>query len=234
MPLRDDLNAEVKKIFKTAWTTRAGHVVPDPDDLALGNEAVEFERATVLYADLNGSTRMVDKKRWEFSAEVYKAFLHCAGKVIRQEGGEITAYDGDRIMGIFIGDHQSTRAARAGLKIHWATNNVVQPSLMEKYTNSDFIIRHVVGIDTSKIRTARTGVRGDNDLVWVGQAANYAAKLTELSHLSESTFITAAVFEKLADDAKYSSTDKELMWKPYNWTQMNAQRIYGSTWSWKI
>jgi len=234
MPLQDDLKAEVKKIFKTAWTTRAGQVVPDPDNLTLGNQAVEFDRATVLYADLNGSTRMVDKKCWEFSAEVYKAFLHCAGKVIRQEGGEITAYDGDRIMGIFIGELQSTRATRAGLKIHWATKNVVQPALKEQYINSDFTIRHVVGIDTSQIRAARTGVRGDNDLVWVGRAANYAAKLTELGHLPESTFITAAVFEKIADDGRYGGADRELMWKQYNWTQMNNQKIYGSTWWWKI
>ncbi len=234
MPLDDDLKAEVKKIFKTTWTTRAGQVVPDPENLALGNEAVEFDRATVLYADLNGSTRMVDKKRWEFSAEVYKAFLHCAAKVIRQEGGEITAYDGDRIMGIFIGDSQSTRAAKAGLKINWVTKHVVQPALKEQYTNSDFTVRHVVGIDTSPIRAARTGVRGDNDLVWVGRAANYAAKLNELGHLLESTFITAAVFKKIANDAKYGGAAKELMWKKYKWTQMKDQEIYGSNWSWKL
>ncbi len=29
---------------------------------------------------------------------LYKAYLHCAAKIISNEGGEITAYDGDRIM----------------------------------------------------------------------------------------------------------------------------------------
>jgi class 3 adenylate cyclase len=90
----------------------AWQVVPAPEDLKLGNDAVEFERATVLYADLHGSTAMVNRESWTFAAEIYKTFLLCAAKLVRAEGGTITSYDGDRIMGIFIGDSQSTSAAR--------------------------------------------------------------------------------------------------------------------------
>ena len=39
--------------------------------------------ATVLYADPDGSTDMVDKYPWWFSAQVYKAYLRCAGKIIQ-------------------------------------------------------------------------------------------------------------------------------------------------------
>jgi hypothetical protein len=53
------LKDEVAKIFRSQWTTRNGYVVPDPDDAKLGNDAVVFEKATVLYADLSGSTAMV-------------------------------------------------------------------------------------------------------------------------------------------------------------------------------
>lgn len=34
------------------------------------------------------------------------------------------------------------------------------------------------GIDTSEIRAARIGVRGGDDLAWIGRTANYVAKLT--------------------------------------------------------
>jgi hypothetical protein len=56
MSLGDDLKEEVREIFKTSWTKRDGRVVPDPEDIQLGNDAVEFGNATVLYADLTGST----------------------------------------------------------------------------------------------------------------------------------------------------------------------------------
>jgi class 3 adenylate cyclase len=101
MALSDDLAAFVKTTFQQQWETRDGQKVHDPKDLKLSNDAVEFDRATVLYADLSGSTSMVDSKKWSFATEIYKTFIYCAGKLITDCGGQITAYDGDRIMGIF-------------------------------------------------------------------------------------------------------------------------------------
>jgi class 3 adenylate cyclase len=229
---KPDLDNAVKKIFRDAWETRAGRVVPDPEDLALGNSAVVFERATVLYADLRGSTKLVNSKDWTFAAEIYKAYLHSAATIIRNEGGEITAYDGDRVMGIFVGDTQSTPAARAGLKINYAVEKIINPALKNQYPTS-YEVKQVVGIDCSSIRAARTGVRADNDIVWVGRAANYAAKLTELN-LSERTWITKEAYDRLHASAKYGGTDNSHMWKSYKWTQMNDHPIYGSTWTWAV
>ena len=87
-----DLAPQVREIFRRAWETRQGRVVPEPGDLKLGNDAVEFARATVLYADLSGSTSFVDTSLWQFAAEIYKAYLHCAESIIRNEGGVITSY----------------------------------------------------------------------------------------------------------------------------------------------
>jgi len=94
------LKGEVKKIFGESWKTRDGDVVPDPENLRLGNDAIEFKRATVLYADLSGSTNLVSTEGWTFAAEIYKTYLYCAARIIRSEGGSITSYDGDRVMGV--------------------------------------------------------------------------------------------------------------------------------------
>jgi hypothetical protein len=63
-------------------------------------------------------------------------------------------------------------------------------------------INHVTGIDTSDLFVAKTGVRGANDLVWVGRAANYAAKLTALPP-AYPTYITKEVYDALANDGGY-------------------------------
>jgi class 3 adenylate cyclase len=117
--LVDDLKSEVSSTFSgDNWVEQNATVAPLVADLTLSsNHAKHFKSATVLYADLDGSTEMVDNyKRW-FSAQVYKAYLRCAGKIIRSEGGVITAYDGDRIMAVFIGDTKNTSAVRSALKI---------------------------------------------------------------------------------------------------------------------
>ena len=78
MSLSDELTTAVTKIFKDTWDNRDGQKVPESVDLALGNQGVELE-ATVLYADLAASTRMVDGYKPEFAAEVYKAFFVLCG-----------------------------------------------------------------------------------------------------------------------------------------------------------
>jgi class 3 adenylate cyclase len=71
---------------------------------------------------------------------------------------------------------KNTRAARVSLKINHCVRNIINPAAKAQYSEADFVLQQTVGIDTSKLLVARTGVRGANDLVWVGRAANYAAK----------------------------------------------------------
>jgi class 3 adenylate cyclase len=224
--LSDDLKSEVTTIFRDAWEVTSGRVVPVPSSVSLGNKAIEFDSATLLYADLDGSTSMVDNRKWQFSAEIYKTYLHCAAKIVKAQDGVITAYDGDRIMAIFIGDRKCSRAATAGLQL----NNVVK-HVINQY-NTDFVLQHVVGIDMSSLRAARTGVRGDNDLVWVGRAAKYAAKLTSLPSAEWQVWITGDVYNMLAPDVKQHKGQD--VWSARLWAKMNNFPIYGSSWGFAI
>lgn len=228
MAFFDDLKAEVATIFQTGWAATSGRVVPVPTSVGLGNKAIEFESATVLYADLDGATAMVDKWSWMFCAEIYKTYLHCAAKIIKAQDGVITAYDGDRVMAVFIGDRKCSRAPTAGLQLNYAVRHVLNPAMKTQYPTADFVLQHAVGIDMSSIRAARTGVRGDNDLVWIGRAANYAAKLTSLPNGEFQIWVTADVFNTMASDVKqYGQQD---VWQARTWSKMNDMLIYGSNW----
>jgi class 3 adenylate cyclase len=226
--LSDDLAAEVRSVLNSRWTTRDGQVVPDSVDIRLGNDGVRLN-ATVLYADIDGSTSMVDNCFDEFAAEVYKSYLLCAARIIRSEGGVITAYDGDRVMAVFIGGSQNSNAARCGMKIEATVSKIINPLISEQH-GGDFRLKQVVGIDSSSLLVARTGIRGSNDLVWVGPAANYAAKLSSLSESPYSTYITKAVFDRLSDSLKIAP-DGRAMWEARTW---KSKSIYRSKWIWPI
>lgn len=231
MGLKDDLEKKVGEIFTQKWEERDGTVVPDAEDLKLSNDAVKLEGA-VLYADMTGSTKLVDGFKHWFAAEIYKAYLYCAARIITDEGGAVTAYDGDRIMGVFIGNTKRTDAVRAALKINWARQNIVNAKLKKHYPDTKYSgVQHTVGVDVSDLFVARTGSRGSNDLVWVGRAANYAAKLSA-EPPTYPTYITAAVYDKMLDSAKLSKGEN--MWKKLSWTAMNGQTIYGSTYWWSL
>ncbi|MCG6142800.1 adenylate/guanylate cyclase domain-containing protein [Leptospira mtsangambouensis] len=229
MGLSDDLITEVDKIFKSTWTIREGTKVPEPEDIKLGNDGVKIQ-ATVLYADLDGSTNLVDSMTPQFAAEIYKTYLFSAAKIIKSEGGTITAYDGDRIMAIYIGDSKNTSAVRSALKINYSVLKIINPAIKKHYPSKDYEIKQVVGIDSSPLMAARTGVRGYNDIVWVGRSANYAAKLSSYSS-AYSTRITKTVYDKLSSEAKYS--DGKDMWEK-DPNLLKGQTIYRSTYFWTI
>lgn len=222
---------KVEEIFKQKWDTQQDGKVPKPGDLRLSNGARQLN-GTVLYADLDASTNLVDSRAPGFAAKIYKAYLSCAAEVIRSESGEITAYDGDRIMAVYIGDEKDIRAARSALKINYAVTKIINPVLKKHYPDENYSVKQVVGIDTSELFVASIGIRGSNDLVWVGRSANYAAKLCSLSPEYPSR-ITEAVYNKLNDSAKYSDAGKP-MWQAATWTDMNNMKIYRSTWWRKI
>jgi len=53
---------------------------------------------------------------------------------------------------------------------------VINPKVKEVYPETNYQLRQAVGIDTSKLFVARTGIRGSNDLIWVGRAAKLRCK----------------------------------------------------------
>ena len=224
--LKEEIQSEVTAIFSAQWKERDGNVVPTDESLKLTNDAVNVD-ATVLYADLADSTHLVSGQTKTFAAEIYKTFLHCAAKIIRAEGGTITAYDGDRIMAVYVGSSKNTSAVRTALKIHYAVDEIVAPAIATQYQAQNYVPQHVVGIDTSKLFVARTGVRGANDLVWVGRAANYAAKLASLPHEAP-TWITEEVYDRMGQGMRM--TDGRSMWEAMDWNAMNKKRIYRSNW----
>src|SRR3989442_9814444 len=134
---------------------------------------------TVLYADIADSTGLVNNFKAWFAAEIYKAYLVGACRIIRNNGGEVTAFDGDRVMAVFIGGYKNSSAAKTALNINSFVGEL-NALIKESYPKTAYVLRQSVGIDTSNLFVARTWIRNSNDLDWVGRAANYAAKLCAL------------------------------------------------------
>lgn len=231
MALYDDLEKQVEEIFATEWQINNSSLIPLAEHVKLGNHALKLD-ATVLYADLAESTNLVDSEDPLFAAEIYKAYLHCASKIIKSLGGVITSFDGDRIMGVFIKNNKSTRAVRCGLQINHAVTEIINASVARQYPQNSYSVKHSVGIDSCELIIARTGVRGSNDLVWVGRAANYAAKLCTLREHPYNTFITDEVYLELDMSAVYTENETN-MWERYLWKEKDIF-VYRSEWTWKI
>lgn len=233
MGLSDDLRSEVKKICSTRWSIEDGRKIPKTEDIGLGNVGKRLE-LVVLYADLANSTGLVrDFKDW-FVAEIAKAFLVCCVRIIRDHDGAITSFDGDRVMAVFHGGQKNSNAARAALKINYAVKEIIVPQIRASYPKrSQFSLGHCVGIDRSEILVARSGIRNNNDLVWIGRAANYAAILSEQRD-GRSSYITDDVYDYLLEDAKKGGSPSQDMWARTTVSiSGRTKTCYYSTWKWE-
>jgi class 3 adenylate cyclase len=230
MSIVEDIKKDVKEILESKWEKRDGIVVPETDDIKLKNDAVCL-KGTILYADLYDSTGLVNSYKDYFVAEIYKTYLVSACRLIRLNEGVVTAFDGDRVMAVFLGDSKNSNAAKTALNINYVVQDIINKLIKERYPNSGYQIQQSVGIDTSDIFVARTGIRGSNDLVWVGRSANYAAKLCSLRESNYVTYITENVFNALNEETKYSHEPKICMWEKYMWKDQGII-VYRSNWWW--
>jgi adenylate cyclase len=165
-------------------------------------------------------------------------YLLCCTKIIAAHDGSITSFDGDRVMGIFIGDTKNSNAATSALKIRYAVKDIIKPKVEAYFASlskTSWEIDHSVGVDTSNILAVRAGQRGSNDLIWVGRSPNLAAKLSEIRDVTYKSYISEEVYRVLHESAKKGGKDNKDMWTKcsYNWIG-ECWTIYKSSWWWEF
>jgi adenylate cyclase len=233
MSVTTELESGVDDILSQTWNVRDGQVVPESEDVALAGGAVEIEVA-ILYADMADSTELVSDFDARTAARVMKSFLYCASRIVRANGGAIRSFDGDRVMGIFIGDSKNSSAGKTALQINSAVIDIIRPRVERKYPTlaaNGFIVRHASGVDRSKVLAVRAGMRGSNDLIWIGRAAAVAAKLSSIRTGAYASYITQDVYSRL-DAASKTSPNGQPMWEAIPGTKYGLA-IYRSGWKWK-
>lgn len=203
----DTLNGEVEEVLSTEWNVRDGTVVPESETVALKDGAVKIN-ATFLYADLAGSSRLARLCPWQTTAKIIRAYLNICTRLIKAYEGEIRSFDGDRVMGVFIGDLKNTHATKCAREIDWAVENIINPKAKAKYKSiqdNNIHIKHCIGIDTGEAVAVRAGIRDNNDLIWIGRAPSLAAKFSDIRNYPYAVYITAAVFKQISTQDQASS-----------------------------
>lgn len=236
MALSDEISKDIQNAIDTPWNLRKGQVVPSTSDVALAGGAVELD-ATFLYADLADSSKMAKELDRRVAAKIMKSFLATTCRLIKSCDGVIQSFDGDRVMGVFIGGSKNSNAAKCALQIKYVVRQIIKPKFEAKYEsvrNASFAINHGVGVDTGTVITVRGGARGANDLIWIGRPPNLAAKLSDLREAPYHSIITSSVYNVLSDKSKFGGADNKNMWERRIWNFLGENiAVYRSSYHWK-
>jgi class 3 adenylate cyclase len=230
MALKEDVEADISAALSFTWDVRDGQVVPTTESVKLAGGGVKLD-AVMLYADLADSTKLAMWDR-RVAARVCKAFLAGSTRLIRARGGEVRSFDGDRVMGVFLGGSKNSNAVKCALQIAWMFRKVLKSKFegaYDKLRTEDYTLAHCTGVDASEVLVVRSGIRDNNDLIWIGRAPNVAAKLSGMRSNCWS-YITKNVYDSLSDEAKFSNGKS--MWESRTWLNGPVADIYRSAWTW--
>jgi len=241
MVSREDIINSVDNFFNGNYEITEGRVIPDVDDIQFAKSGTEIELA-MLFIDIRESTKITDGLRRTTAAKMYKAFLWGVAQIARMNDGELRSFNGDGVLVAFIGSSKRTNAAKAALQMSWFAQKVLKPKLDMVFQNSQQLrsdgieFDFGIGIDVGKVLVVRGGIRGENnnDLVWVGNATNYAVKLSALSKDDYHVYISKSVYDSMEKSSKLDESSGKNMWEAREWTAMDNMSIYRSNWTWSL
>lgn len=199
----DSIRSQINNILAEPWVVEDGRVVPKTEDISQKNGGKKLE-ATYLYADLVDSTLLSKNFTPEFTARVIRMYVRGAVDSIRFKNGHIRSFDGDRVMGIFIGARRRNNALEAALHLNWAVTQVINPSLRARLEPQglSWAVSHRVGIDDGISLIVRGGARDNSDLISIGPAPNIAAKLSGLRGEPGAITVTDRIHDFLIHENK--------------------------------
>lgn len=239
MATKEEIIKEVDDFFSGSYEITQGNTIPDVDDIQLSQNGRELELA-MLFIDIRESTKIVDGSRRITAAKMYKSFLWGVAQIARMNDGELRSFNGDGVLIAFIGKNKRTNAVKAALQMSWFAQKVLKPKVESLFQNNQQLqgldFDFGIGIDVGKVLVVRGGIRGENnnDLVWVGNATNYAVKLSSLSKEEYHVYISEDVYKNMLDSSKYGGDPKRDMWEERTWTKMDNMTIYRSNWWWSL
>lgn len=237
MANKDELEKGVNDFFSGSYEITQGTAIPDIEDIQLGKFGRELELA-MLFIDIRESTKIVDGFRRTTAARMYKSFLWGVTRIARANNGQLRSFNGDGVLVVFVGAHKRTSAAKAALQMSWFCKKVLKPKVEAYFANNNQLdgldFDFGIGIDVGKVLVVRGGIKGENnnDLVWVGNATNYAVKLSSLSNNGYSVFISEDVYKNMDKSSKIRGNPEQDMWELRYWTKKDNMKVYCSNWTW--
>lgn len=245
MALKGDIVDKVKNILDTNFEVTEVNYIPKLDDpkLTFGNTGLKFT-GSVVFIDMRGSTKILNKHNKTTVAKLHMAFFHTIVKIANSLNGNVRSFNGDSALIFFQGNYKSTisTAVKCAMQIKYMLANTESDvnKKLKKYSELDFGI----GIDHGDILCTKIGIGGDHnrDIFWIGNSVNKSTVLGDQSKSPDHIAISSYVYNNLLDWAKYGTRknfygedEKVDMWTQSTFSYNDQYEYYYYTsWHWAI
>jgi class 3 adenylate cyclase len=225
MTLLETLQAKTDEHLAGQYTFTEPREIPLPEDIPLGGKAAKLE-ATALFIDIRQSTDLAEAFQRQTAAKMMKAYFDGAVRIIGAKGGQVRSFNGDGMLALFIGDSRRNDAVSAAMQVDWFVGQLLRPKLARYFSQNAKALGRALdlkigcGLDDGHIYAVRIGIRGTNDVAWIGRCTNTAAKLSNIAKGASNIMITGQVYSAL------KGRQKESRGRPM-WSEAQSREIGG-------
>lgn len=197
MGVQEDIKNKVNSYFEIPFKISNVTNVPDIENyakLSFGNTGCKGDFC-FLFVDMRKSSQLVKDYGLETAASIYESFHEICVRIIKANEGDIRSFDGDRVMGVFSGADKENIAVKTAMEIGKTIENVLNAKLRGLWKKE---IAYGIGIDSGETLVVKVGKGRDSntqDLIWLGQACNYASYYSDRAN--NSIIINNKVFNLL-------------------------------------
>jgi len=185
-----EINDDIKDIINTKFeftVTNTGKV-PNFDDPSLTFETNQTKKGKtietcVLYIDIRSSTDLSNQHQKETMGKLYTAFVKGMIYAAELHEGRVRNIIGDRVMVVFQPNNCFTNAVNCAITMNTIASQVIN----KHFKFNEF--KCGIGIDYGRMLVLKIGIKKlgkerapYKNLVWIGNPANIASKLTDLAN----------------------------------------------------
>lgn len=207
--LQDEVGCEVDGIIDHETNFEETPVVPTVADGDLtfprhGDRKGKTLETCVLFVDIRDSVQKNNDHKTSTLAKMYSAFVFGVLSIAKEYNGHVRNIIGDRVMVVFDKDNCCDNAVKCAGSILYFCKNKMGKTL------PDDIFRCGIGIHYGTMNVIKVGLEKHSDesndyknLVWIGEPANLASRLTDMAGKENIPLITISkdVFKKLSENS---------------------------------
>jgi adenylate cyclase len=187
----------VNDLLKRKPNVAAGRSLPGIEDLAVMDG--RRVRATFVYSDLHGFTKLVATQPVDKSFVFLHTFVEMATRLTKHYNGEVMDVAGDRVLSVFhrpstdLSNEPVEDAVTFALWFQTIFDKVIGPAFAGGGLGQ---LSLGIGIDYGDAVIGCVGIRNNKRIVFFGDAANNAAKLQEMAGAGETILSAMTIYKR--------------------------------------
>ena len=205
--LENEIFIEIGEKLRTDFDIKKMKKIPNDFKLEK-DEWVQVDEVVCVYFDLSSSTKILKDYGDKISVKIFDSYIQSATRIFKNFECSYLDIQGDGGFALFSGDRYIQRAMVSAITLKTLLSRSYAGNLNDlvKKMKSKINLCSKIGAHIGKILAKKSGIRGENEILWLGGLVSVASKICGLKRENAELF-KGDLGEKIKSDILKISED---------------------------